>query len=237
MYKIKVFPCEYCGKEFSNSSGKSRHKIKCVTVSNFNRPPHQNQRVDNSIINNDVELNMDNTKNKPTLENCNNLESQLWKEKYLEAHEMIKSLVALAQSNSTVIEKSVSAVEKSAMANEATANVANKSMNILKYMQINHPNTPPLKKLNKKEAFSMLGYDNPNMSEKENEHYVKLVLANYENKNIANFFGDLIVNYYVEDDVKDVRFWTSDVARLCFCVMQTINKEGKTEWMKDKSGT
>ena len=75
------------------------------------------------------------------------------------------------------------------------------------------------------------------MSEEENEKYIKLVLANYENKNISIFFGDLIVNYYEEDDIKDVRFWTSDVARLCFCIMHTMNKKGKKEWIKDKSGT
>jgi hypothetical protein len=119
---------------------------------------------------------------------------------------------------------------------EKSVDVVDKSMHMLKYANKHFPDAPPLKKLNKKEAYNMLGYDNPKNLEKDNEEYVKTVLANYENKNIANFFGDLIVNYYKEDDVKDVRFWSADVARLCFVVMGTINKEGKKEWSTDKSG-
>lgn len=74
------------------------------------------------------------------------------------------------------------------------------------YANIHFPNAPPLVKLNKAAIHGLIGYDNPKNSEEENEKFVKLVLSSYTNKNIANFFGDLIVNYYKEDDVKDVSF-------------------------------
>lgn len=140
------------------------------------------------------------------------------------------NLIALAQTNAD-------ALKSSTIANEKTAEVASKSMTMLKYANTHLKDAPPLKALDRNEACGMLGYDNPENLEEENEKYVKLVLANYENKNIPKFFGDLIVNYYKEEDVRDVRFWSADVARLCFIVMQTVNKKGEKEWSNDKSGT
>lgn len=249
-YKIKVYYCEECNEEFTNKTAKSRHKIKCKEKqTDFNvdlGDESSNKNYESKDLSRFDKLNTYNILNRSNLSEIDLLKAD--NRELLNVIKLLQNQVSnlsnVVQSNNIILEKSVSAVEKSASAmersaaaTEKTADVANKSMSLLKYVQLNFPNAPPLKKLNKKEAFSMLGYDNPNMSEEENEKYVKLVLANYENKNIAKFFGDLIVNYYEEDDVKDVRFWTSDVARLCFCVMQTIDKEGKTEWIKDKSGT
>jgi len=219
-FKRKFYNCDFCNKELISKNSKIRHEKTCkqstITDQNdTNLVEVLKEQIKQMQIQHVVEQ--------------AKIKAQMQSEIQAQMQARIDSLEARTDGMVNIAQSSMSAIEK-------TAEVANKSMNILKYMQINHPNTPPLKKLNKHEAFSMLGYDNPNMSEEENEHYVKLVLANYENKNIANFFGDLIVNYYAEDNIKDVRFWTSDVARLCFCVMQTINKEGKTEWMKDKSG-
>ena len=49
-----------------------------------------------------------------------------------------------------IVEKSTSAIKKS-------ANVANKSMSLLKYVKINFPDAPPLETLKKKDAYNMLG--------------------------------------------------------------------------------
>ncbi len=259
--KRKIYESECCGKEFISASSKSKHKKKCTDVKfieskfNFNDKTndYDNINVNNSnnstnvinAVNAAIGSNNINTTNvindiarmASTQDNAILMQMlQTMKEQAkIDAQEranmqaQITSLINLSQTNASAVEKSASATEK-------TADVANKSMNILKYVQINFPDAPALKKLNKKEAYGMLGYDNPKNLEEENEKYVRLVLANYENKNIAKFFGDLIVNYYKEDDVKDVRFWSADVARLCFVVMHTVNKEGKREWLKDKSG-
>lgn len=218
--KIKLYLCKNCGKEFNNKSTKSRHQKICNFSSNCNK-----NEID--VLKEELKL--------MQLQNIQ-IQTQMQNQIYAQMQARIDSLEAQSNSMRNITQSSISAMEKSAESNIVTANVANKSMNILKYVQTNFPDAPPLRKLNKEEAFSMLCYDKINMTEEENEKYVRLVIANYENKNIARFFGDLIVNYYREDDVKDVKFWTADVARLCFCVMQTVDKDGKTEWMKDKSG-
>ena len=178
--KIKIYTCEYCKKEYTNNSAKSKHKKKCK------------QNPDNIIMPNEIK----------------------------EMHTQINALINVIQSNSTAVEKSIDVAGKN-------ADMAKKSMNMLKYATVHFPNAPVLKKVNIKEAYGMLGYDNPKNLEIENEKFVKLVLGHYENKNIHNFLGNLIVNYYKEDNVKDMSFWSADVSRLCFVIMHTVDKNEK----------
>ena len=246
-FKKKIYCCEICDVEFFSAASRYYHKKKCHNSiqhsdqsddvqpdNHIPQPSYVNPQIhDNTNI-----MDMFKSMQSMQLSQTQTMQAmQITQNQTMQAmHSQIASLISLAQSNANAVEKSASAVEKFASATEKTANVANKSMNMLKYANVHFPDAPPLKKLNKKEAYGMLGYDNPKNLEEDNENYVKLVLANYENKNVANFFGDLIVNYYKEDDVKDVRFWSADVARLCFVVMHTINKDGKKEWANDKSG-
>ena len=217
LYKKKLFECEICNITFFNKMTKSIHVKQCHLV-DLNLE-NKNSNYANSSI--DINAQIEMAVLKKTVELMQN---------------QIDIMSGTIKSNNNMAERTASALEKTASATEKTAEVANKSMNILKRVQIQFPDAPPLKKLKKEEAYSMLGYDNPNMTEEENEKFVRLVLANYDNKNIANFFGNLIVNYYKEDDVKNARFWSSDVARLCFVIMRTVEKENKNEWFRDKSG-
>lgn len=222
-YKRKVYSCDECSEKFYSRTLKSVHKKKY----HFNNQFNQNNQINQSspTIQNNLETlylhskNNYNDNNKMMLENMNNL---ILMDVVKSMQAQITGLINLSQTN--------------ASASEKTADVAKKSMNMLKYANTYLSDAPALKKLNKKEVYGMLGYDNPKNLEKENENFVRLVLGHYENKNIPNFFGNLIVNYYKEDDVKDVRFWSADVARLCFVVMHTIDKKGKKEWLNDKSG-
>ena len=218
LYKKKIFECEICNITFFNKMTKSNHIKQCHSIE------LNSENKNSSCVNLSTDINAQ-------------IEMAVLKKTVELMQNQIDIMSCTIKSSNNITEKTASALEKTASATEKTAEVANKSMNILKRVQIQFPDAPPLKKLKKEEAYSMLGYDNPNMTEEENENFVRLVLANYDNKNIANFFGNLIVNYYKEDDVKNVRFWSSDVARLCFVIMRTVEKENKNEWFRDKSGS
>jgi hypothetical protein len=69
-----------------------------------------------------------------------------------------------------------------------------------------------------------------------NDKYITQVLYNYENKVLDEFFGNFIVNYFNTEEMKDRKFWTSDVSRLSFIIMQVVNRAGEKEWNHDKTG-
>lgn len=68
------------------------------------------------------------------------------------------------------------------------------------------------------------------------EKKVKPMLNHFDNKTIPSFFGKMIVKYFNKEKGIDRQFWSADVARLSFILMQQVNKKGEKEWVTDKSG-
>jgi hypothetical protein len=136
------------------------------------------------------------------------------------------------------------------------AKTAGKSMNMMKYAMVHFKDAPPLLSLDQEQVYEMLEYDivnknqndqqkikskkkslNPNKPQDEvNDEYITHVLYQYENNVIDEFFGNFIVNYFNTEEMKDRKFWTSDVSRLSFIIMQVVNRVGEKEWNHDKTG-
>ncbi len=153
---------------------------------------------------------------------------------------------AVKESNSTVKE-SLDTIKATV---ENNSNVTMKSMSLIKYASLNLRDAPPLETLKRKEIYGILGYKGNDkiltdkQKEEENEKFVKIVIGRYENKDLSKFLGETIVTYFKKQSTNDKNefdielspLWSVDVARLCFIIMQPINKEGQKEWTNDKSG-
>jgi|SaaInlStandDraft_4_1057021.scaffolds.fasta_scaffold01150_5 hypothetical protein len=232
--KTKTFTCKYCEREFVESKTKWRHEQKCkiesISAENTENVGNDNHTATTTIAeNNQPEAAIYNSLGrddliKILLENQQNqINSQT---------ELINKLVT---SNAVISETSIT----------KTADVASKSMGILKYATIHMADAPPLDSINEEEAISILNYkgNDENLSkeqkEKINESYVNTIIAHYDNKNLANLLSDMIVAYFRKPDenVKKMSsIWAVDVARLSFIIMQTINKNGDKQWRDDKTG-
>jgi hypothetical protein len=119
------------------------------------------------------------------------------------------------------------------------AKTAGKSMNMMKYAMVHFKDAPPLFTLDQNQVHQMLEYDQKNTDKPKDEinsDYIMPVLYNYENKVLDEFFGKFIVNYFNTEEMKDRKFWTSDMSRLSFIIMQVVNRLGEREWNHDKSG-
>lgn len=146
-----------------------------------------------------------------------------------------------------------------------TSKLARKSMTMMKYASVYLKDTPPLTMLNKEEVYDMIDYEHVVMEDEYVDviveasdsdtsqkkiiekqkvikideslvKYVRPVLNNFENKTLSSFFGKMIVKYYNKCKKKFRKFWTADVSRLSFIIMQVVNRKGEKEWIQDKSG-
>ena len=100
---------------------------------------------------------------------------------------------------------------------------------------------PPLLELTEDQTCKLLEYegdkDNSDEESKEaNNKYVMMLFHKYESKTIPKFFGTMIIDYFKTTNLEKRQVWATDVSRLSFIVMETINKKGEKEWKNDKSG-
>ena len=116
---------------------------------------------------------------------------------------------------------------------------ANTSMNILRYAKLYLNNVKPLEQLEGDSIYNVMKYKNPERMETINEQYVKVAIHKFNHNIFANFIGDMIIEHYIPKSKKDANVIATDTSRLCFIIMQKINKKKdieKVEWMNDKSG-
>lgn len=164
----------------------------------------------------------------------------------------VESLKNTADVTKVVIESSIE-----------TSKLARKSMTMMKYASVHLKDAPPLAMLNKEEVYDMIEYEpviikdeyiDVLVNDSDTSHkkriekqkvikideslakYIRPVLNNFENKTLSSFFGKMIVKYYNKCKKKYRKFWTADVSRLSFIIMQVVNKKGEKEWIQDKSG-
>ena len=215
--KIKLYECAYCGEKIINRTAKWRHEKICGSQEE-DIPVKKNKKC--KVV----------EPSSPENDKLDRLEKQY--EKLLNKYETV--IDTLASSNKNVTE-----------ASNKTAEVATKSMSILKYATLHMTDAPPLIELNKNEAISILGYKGldenltDEQKEYENDMYVQSVIAHYINKNLVNFLSVMIAAYFRKpgDNLKKMSsVWAVDVARLSFIIMSTISKDGDKEWRSDKTG-
>lgn len=124
--------------------------------------------------------------------------------------------------------------------NKHTTDVNKHTVSMMKYAMINFKNVEPLVELDEQQVYKMLEYNKKGLTKKEDlenetENYIRPVLRYYESEVICEFFGRLIVKYFDRENDEDQQFWTTDVSRLSFIIMQVINKTDR-EWCDDKTG-
>jgi len=117
--------------------------------------------------------------------------------------------------------------------------VANNSMNMLKYAKIYLGKAEPLQQLTAEDAYSVIKYKNPKKSNTKAEEYVKTVIHKVNHNLFSSFVGDMIIDEYTPKSSKHANIIATDISRLCFIIMHKV-KNKKTlkekEWINDKSG-
>ena len=220
--KIKVMSCSMCCKQFASQSTRWRHEKICIKKNNL---------LNNGEIYNT--LNNDKSDDIPIKKPKDKYELLIAdKDKQIDEYKAL-------------VDKLVSSNVNMSHATSKTADVANKSMSVLKYASLHMTDAPVLEELGKEEVYGILNYKgndkklNKEQQEDENEIYVKMVIGHYVNKNLVNVLGDTIVQYFRkpgEDFKKTSSIWAVDVARLSFIIMSAISKDGEKEWKDDKTG-
>ena len=136
------------------------------------------------------------------------------------------------------INKQDELVSKALDATISSSKTANTSMNILRYAKTYWNNVDPIEEINDENICKVMNYKNPKNEENINETYVKTLIHRYNHGIFSDFIGDMIIEYYKPKSSKKRNIMVSDMARLCFIIMQKIegNEKEKKEWMNDKSG-
>jgi hypothetical protein len=173
--------------------------------------------------------------------------------------------VASIKNNSDITKVAMETSRVAMETSVETSKLARKSMTMMKYASVYLKDAPPLTMLNKEEVYDMIDYEHVVMEDEyidvivetsdsdtsqkkriEKQKVIKLdeslakyirpVLNNFENKTLSSFFGKMIAKYYNKCKKKFRKFWTADVSRLSFIIMQVVNRKGEKEWIQDKSG-
>lgn len=111
------------------------------------------------------------------------------------------------------------------------AKTTHKSVSAMKHVIENYKKAPPVKKLNDKKAIKMLEYYGTSKLTTE-----EIIINKFKSCILHEYFGTMIIEEYQKSEKpEDQSFWSSDVARLSFVIVQEMSK-GKNEWISDKSG-
>jgi hypothetical protein len=203
------YPCDYCGTVFGDRMRKWRHMQKCTDITEIDKLKKAVKKNENDDV-------------------------------------LLEKLIDMAtknnQSNSNkddVVKKSLEIAGSAVETSLTNAKNTGKSMNMMKYAMVHFKDAPPLLSLDPSQVHQMLEYDQKDTNKPRDEinsDYIMPLLYNYENKVLDEFFGNFIVNFFNTEEMKDRKFWTSDVSRLSFIIMQVVNKKGEKEWNHDKTG-
>jgi hypothetical protein len=122
--------------------------------------------------------------------------------------------------------------EKNLNMTDKTFELANKSMSTTKFVTKYLTHAPPLI-MDKKEITGLLEYT-PDKKYKP----IDYIFSSYDNKQLCDWIGDLIIKIYKKENPFDQSVWATDTSRFSFLVCQVVqNASGKrNEWITDKSG-
>lgn len=251
--KTRVYVCLSCDKQFLSLSTKKRHQKECNKDNSVNVVNEKIEKPIQTSLPNDITMlitkliNENNELKQGQTKLMDKLVDKLLEQQQTNNKTHAEQFNAMQQTINATVRESLDTIKTTV---EKNTNVAMKSMNLIKYAAINLKNAPPLKTLKKVQIYGILGYNgNDNIlsdkqKEEENEKFIKIVAGRHENKDLAQFLGQMIVTYFKkqstneknEFDVELSPLWSVDVVRLSFIIMQPVNKQGEKEWIKDKSG-
>lgn len=176
---------------------------------------------------------------------CNNCDSCYTSKQNLETHKKKCTFVDTNKNFNNIINELKQDIKnKDNQLNKAldiakeNSLTVNTSMNILKYAKLYLTTAEPLEELKGNNIYEVIKYNNPKGKKSKNESYVRTVIYNYKHENFASFIEDIIIEYYKPHKKNEANLITTDASRLCFIIMQKINKNKleTKEWINDKSG-
>jgi hypothetical protein len=220
------FVCKHCGIIFSTASKMYYHMKSCK---------YKTDKPEKRMVKQITTLKSDLVSIKKTSPPKESDVSVANTDKLLDAINTINEFNA----NNKAVTEVTKVAQTIAEASLVNAKNTGKSMNMMKYAMVNFKDAPPLLSLDQTQVYQLLDYDQKHTNKPKdqiNTDYIIPVLRYYENKVLNEFFGEFIVNYFNTEEMKDRKFWTSDVSRLSFIIMQVVNREGEREWNHDKTG-
>lgn len=245
-----IYECNHCDSVFTNRTLFWKHK-----------KDHKNNSIGVVVDEDDVDDVIDDVidgvnntmknKSKDQLKQQQLSEPTLVKILLEQNNTLVEQLKIMAEQNKTqtdLLKQQMNSNDKNAsiVANaidvaKETTNVTKKSMNMLKYANNHILEGQPIKKMKKKEAYVLIGYDKPEkkISFEEYEKHVKMYIHKYNHGVFVHYVGDMIVECYKSTDRKNANILTTDVSRLSFLVLQNVDKDiniNEKEWINDKSG-
>lgn len=200
--KIILYICKICNKEFKVLSTKRKHQQKCklekieVLSQQQAQEFHQMSPNVNLLINKLVDQN----------KSLTDKIEELMKTQSDQINELLKTQATQASQMGSIVKDSLNTVKTSV---ETNATVAKKSMSLIKHASINLKDAPALETLKPTQIYGMLGYKGydkiltTKQKEEENERFIKIVIGRYENKNLAQFLGEMIVEYFKKQSTND----------------------------------
>lgn len=217
--KVTIFECVFCNKKSLSRATHFRHMKACKKG---NLPDKLDSKSDEKM-----EI-------KPLQTAENNQVISVLMDLVKTQQDMLKMYQSQQVTNATLMEKVVDVADKNADATK-------KSMNMLQYANKNILKSKPLKKLNNTEAYSLIGYDNPEkrITYEEYEKHAKTCVSKYNHGAFVSYVGDMIITHYKPSDKMEANIIATDVSRLSFIVLQKVDKDinkTKKEWINDKSG-
>lgn len=232
-YKVEIYSCRSCHMDFLNKTARWKHENLCI-VSDKTDKTYQSDKPDKpDKVDAKKEIKINDTVDIVTTNVVQAVMKQnqmLMKQMEVQIEENAKQREAYQEMMKTVAE----------FAKENTG-ITKKSMNMLKHANSYILNSKPMKKLERKEAYVLIGYDNPSkeITPEEIEKHVRIYVSKYQNNCFVQYVGDIIVSYYKPDKKENSNILTTDVSRLSFIILQKVDKAvnaNEKEWVNDKSG-
>lgn len=203
----KIYKCQYCGIDFSNSSSLSRHKKICIEKT---LQLKEIEMLRQWIAEKDKQLESKNKEIENKDKQLENKDIQLInKDKQLENKD---KQIDIQDRYMYSITKLNSPKRK-------------KIMNYFGFLCTNYPNTPAL---GGQESHS-------GMIKAKTMKFIDVISMYYYDKRLVSFIGEYIIKLYKKEEPKDQSMWSTDVSRLTYIISESCKLGGNT-WAYDKRG-
>lgn len=200
IFENDTFHACTCGKYFIYIQGLYKHKKICKEIIYL-------QTIDEHV---------------KTIKEKNNVIEMLTKQ--------IESLQQQTQPSCQQIEKKPTKKQSKLTNTTNNANIDNRTINIVTYINDNFPNTKPISMLTNVGARKLLKFD-----ESCGHTLEEMIVFQHSKYLLDQFIGDFIVNEYKKKNPEKQQIWSSNVQKLTFIVRQVLNKTDHA-WLKDFNG-
>lgn len=239
-----LYKCTYCNYETDASSNYCRHKKTKKHEQKVNQQQHE--ALSKSNVNPNYPK--DNLKKKYQ---CNNCKIEFSHRQSLTKHKkkcnnnennnninndnnkidrLEKIIEILIEKNDKLMEKIIDEqncdkiyLQKLLLTTESLAS------NALKFASKYLTDAPPLQRLS--------DYSNIVKPKSDNYTLIDIIFTYQTTPKIAKYFGDILLELYKKNDIKEQSLWSSDTSRMSYIVKDIIIKNTNiTGWLKDNKG-